>query len=93
MTATASEAIAAHLATLAARRDHFSDSAGTSHRSVMVPESWHPLADAITDGELEAFLSDFKTIVGATAAKLPTHEQFIAARCAAQPVKFQRIPA
>jgi tryptophan halogenase len=58
----------------------------------VVPESWHPLADAITDDELEAFLSDFKTIVGVAAAKLPTHEQFIAARCAA-PAISQRIPA
>ncbi len=58
----------------------------------VVPESWHPLADAITDDELEAFLCDFKTIVGAATAKLPTHEQFIAARCAA-PAISQRIPA
>lgn len=56
----------------------------------VAPESWHPLADAISDDELETFLSDFKTLVGATAAKLPTHEQFIAVRCAAQPAAFQR---
>jgi tryptophan halogenase len=56
----------------------------------IVPESWHPLADAITDTELEGFLADFKTIVASAAAKLPAHEQFIAARCAAEPVHLQR---
>lgn len=59
----------------------------------VVPASWHPMADAITDDELEAFFADFKTIVSATAAKLPSHEQYIAARCAAPLVQSQRIPA
>jgi tryptophan halogenase len=54
------------------------------------PESWHPLADAITNDELESFLADFKAIVTSAAAKLPTHEQFIAVRCAAEPVHIQR---
>ena len=56
----------------------------------VVPESYHPLADAITDAELESFLADLKTIVTATAAKLPAHDEFIAARCAAEPVHLQR---
>jgi tryptophan halogenase len=56
----------------------------------VVPDTWHPLADAITDDELKAFLSDFRSIVTATAAKLPTHEQFIAARCAAVPFNSRR---
>ena len=56
----------------------------------LVPETYHPLADAITDSELETFLADIKTIVTSTAAKLPAHEEFIAARCAAEPARLQR---
>jgi tryptophan halogenase len=56
----------------------------------LVPETWHPLADAITAGELETFLADVKTIVAATSAKLPDHEAFIAARCPAEPSLPQR---
>jgi tryptophan halogenase len=56
----------------------------------IVPDTYHPLADAITDAELEAFLADLKTLVTATAAKLPAHEEFIAARCAAEPPPLQR---
>jgi tryptophan halogenase len=56
----------------------------------VVPETWHPLADAITEAELETFLTDVKTIVAATAAKLPDHEEFIAARCATEPSRQQR---
>lgn len=56
----------------------------------VAPESYHPLADAITDDELSAFLTDFRTIVASVAGKLPAHEQFIAARCSAEPVHFER---
>ncbi|MBO9624013.1 MAG: tryptophan 7-halogenase [Sphingomonas sp.] len=56
----------------------------------IVPEAWHPLADALTSDELVGFLADLKTIVSTTAAKLPTHEQFISARCAAAPIETQR---
>ena len=56
----------------------------------VVPHGYHPLADAIRDDELEAFLSDFRTIVASAAGKLPAHEEFIAARCAAAPMHFQR---
>jgi tryptophan halogenase len=56
----------------------------------VVPGTYHPLADAITDVDLETFLADLKTIVTATAASLPTHEAFIAAQCAAEPALPQR---
>ena len=56
----------------------------------IVPDTYHPLADAISDAELESFLADLKTLVAATAAKLPAHEEFIAARCAAEPPTLQR---
>ena len=56
----------------------------------VTPESWHPLADAITDSELATFLADFRTIVTSAAAKLPAHGDFIAARCASEPMPIQR---
>jgi tryptophan halogenase len=56
----------------------------------VTPETWHPLADALSTSELETFMTDFGTIVAATAAKLPAHHDFIAARCASEPVPPQR---
>lgn len=49
----------------------------------IVPETYHPLADVLTTSELAQFLSDIRTIVGANAARLPTHQQFIEQTCAA----------
>ncbi|QPC98037.1 tryptophan halogenase family protein [Qipengyuania soli] len=50
----------------------------------IVPETYHPLADALTKEELAGFLRDIRTIVANNAARLPTHAEFIAATCAAQ---------
>lgn len=56
----------------------------------IVPETWHPLADVLTKDELEQFLSDIRTIVSSTAARLPRHSEFIAKTCAspAPPASF-----
>ena len=43
------------------------------------------LADALTREELAQFLGDIRTIVSSNAARLPSHDEFIAANCAAQP--------
>jgi tryptophan halogenase len=54
------------------------------------PETYHPLADAISSDQLKQFLADLKSIISDAAARLPSHEQFIAANCAAGPVVAQR---
>jgi tryptophan halogenase len=56
----------------------------------VVPETWHPLADVLTRDELAGFLGDIRTIVSTNAARLPSHLDFIARTCAAEPVHFQR---
>lgn len=48
------------------------------------PETYHPLADVLTSEELAGFLRDLETIVNAPAARLPTHNDFIAQHCAAE---------
>ena len=51
----------------------------------VVPKAWHPLADTLTREELAGFAGDIRTIVSATASRLPSHEEFIAQYCAATP--------
>ena len=55
------------------------------------PNSYHPLGDAISSEQLKQFLGDLKSIIGNAADRLPAHEQFIAANCAAEPVKVERV--
>jgi tryptophan halogenase len=56
----------------------------------VVPETWHPLADVLSGDELAGFLADLRTIVSTNAARLPTHQDFIARTCAAEPPSLQR---
>jgi len=51
----------------------------------ILPDTYHPLADALTKDELAGFLRDIRTIVAANAQKLPSHEEFITRTCAAAP--------
>ena len=51
------------------------------------PDTYHPLADVLTQEELVQFLTDLRTIIGSAAARLPAHEDFIRRHCAAEPVK------
>ena len=44
------------------------------------PQHYHPLADELEDAKLQAFLSDIRTLVNRTVAKLPTHHAFVAHR-------------
>lgn len=46
------------------------------------PQQYHPLADALTHDELAGFFGDVGKIIGGTAARLPSHEDFIAQYCA-----------
>lgn len=48
----------------------------------LVPETYHPLADVLSRGELTQFLADIRTIVASNAARLPAHGDFIAQTCA-----------
>ena len=57
------------------------------------PASYHPLADAISTDQMKGFMADLKTIIGRAAGQLPSHEQFIAAHCAADPVQVRKVSA
>jgi tryptophan halogenase len=50
----------------------------------IVPDTYHPLADALTKEELAGFLKDLETIIAAPVSRLPTHAEFIAHHCAAE---------
>ncbi|TAM97325.1 MAG: tryptophan 7-halogenase [Rhodanobacteraceae bacterium] len=42
------------------------------------PERYHPLADELEEAKLQGFLSDIRTLVSRTAARLPSHDEFVA---------------
>jgi tryptophan halogenase len=42
------------------------------------PQAHHPLADALTEAQLDSFLADIRTLVGRAAASLPEHAHFVA---------------
>jgi tryptophan halogenase len=50
----------------------------------IVPNTYHPLADALTKEELAGFLKDLQTIIAAPVSRLPTHAEFIAHHCATE---------
>ena len=47
------------------------------------PQAWHPLADKLSETELRDMLENIRRIVTSAAAKLPSHNAFIAQCCAA----------
>lgn len=49
----------------------------------IIPETYHPLADVLTQDELAGFLRDIRTIVSAPVPHLPSHGDFITPYCAA----------
>lgn len=44
----------------------------------LVPRGHHPLADGISDAQLNDFLADLRRILGGAALRLPSHNDFIA---------------
>lgn len=48
-----------------------------------VPVGYHPIADQLSCGELERFLSDLRTAAARAVETMPSHSAFIAANCAA----------
>lgn len=57
----------------------------------IVPDTYHPMADNLTRDELAGFMSDLKTIMTRTAARFPSHSDFLQQNCAAQPM--DKVPA
>lgn len=51
------------------------------------PETYHPLADALSRDELAGFLGDLKTIIAAPVPRLPSHADFLAQIRAAAPAQ------
>ncbi|WP_329741993.1 tryptophan halogenase family protein [Dyella sp. A6] len=52
----------------------------------VVPERYHPLADALPQAQLDEFLGNIRTIVQRAVATMPTHAEFIARH-------FSEVPA
>lgn len=44
----------------------------------IVPQRHHPLADALTDAQLDGFLADIRTLIGRAKNTLPLHHEFVA---------------
>ncbi len=53
------------------------------------PQSYHPIADALDQGQLDEFLGNIRTLVGRAADSLPPHEHFIAEHCAESGTKVR----
>lgn len=49
----------------------------------IVPTGYHPLVDAISDGELAQFGESVRQVIASCVAAMPTHEQFIDRYCKA----------
>ena len=47
------------------------------------PDDSHPLADKMSDEELDKFLSSIRTNINKTVETLPSHEKYISNYCAA----------
>lgn len=49
----------------------------------VTPRGYHPLADALPEGDFQRLLGDLRQLVRRSAADLPAHQDFIAKTCAA----------
>jgi tryptophan 7-halogenase len=47
---------------------------------------YHPLADSLSNDEIEQFLSNVKTVIEKSADMMPTHQQFIDKHCKAEKI-------
>lgn len=45
------------------------------------PAAHHPLADSISDAQLDGFLGDMRTLIGRATASMPDHARFVADHC------------
>ncbi|MEO0368496.1 MAG: tryptophan halogenase family protein, partial [Pseudomonadota bacterium] len=49
----------------------------------ILPQSYHPVTDGVTDQQLDKFMAELKAVISKTAEQLPTHQEFISRNCAA----------
>jgi tryptophan halogenase len=49
----------------------------------IIPNAYHPMADALTPAQLNEYLTNIKTIVNKATALLPSHNSYILKNCAA----------
>ena len=45
----------------------------------VIPDDYHPIANSINDEQLTGMIRDLRSLIGSAVAKLPSHEQFLAA--------------
>lgn len=50
------------------------------------PATRHPLADTVSEADLESYMDTWEKLVAREVAQMPSHADFIARHCAAQPV-------
>lgn len=50
------------------------------------PSTRHPLADTVGEADLESYMDTWEKLVAREVAQMPSHADFIARHCAAQPV-------
>ncbi len=58
----------------------------------LIPEQYHPIANAMSDEELGQYLADIHENVDKQVNEFPDHQQFIDDYCKAQPPEFQDLP-
>ena len=49
----------------------------------VMPKSYHPLAEQLTEQELSGFLGTTRQVIGGSVAAMPSHSDYIAQHCAA----------
>jgi tryptophan halogenase len=54
------------------------------HGQGLRSKGYHPLVDQRTPEEIEGFLNNVKDVVQRCVDHMPTHEEYIAAQCAAE---------
>lgn len=52
----------------------------------VVPQSYHPLTDLLSETEIQAYLEQVEGVIAACVEVMPSHAEFIAHNCAALPV-------
>ncbi len=53
------------------------------HGQRIRPNSYHPLVDLIPENEIQDYLNEVKTVIGACVKAMPSHNRYIADHCAA----------
>jgi len=52
----------------------------------IIPHAHHPLADTVSEADLASYMDTWEKLVAREVAQMPSHVDFIARHCAAQPV-------